>query len=42
MWEGTDYEKHVLFMGLVGDKHVDVFGAACCNSKWPIQSLDTQ
>lgn len=58
-WKGTDYEEHVLFMGLVSDillyvldgqltllkvadKHVDVFGAAHCKSKWPIQSLGMQ
>lgn len=58
-WKGTDYEEHVLFMGLVSDillyvldgqltllkvadKHVDVFGAAQCKSKWPIRSLGMQ
>lgn len=41
-WKGTDYEERVLFMGLVADKHVDVFGADRCNSKWPIRSLGMQ
>ncbi|ALO60768.1 hypothetical protein CNI01295 [Cryptococcus deneoformans JEC21] len=41
-WKWTGYEERVLVMGLVADKHIDIFGAARCNSKWPIRSLGMQ